>query len=79
MAVGVNTSSTFEAVPAEPLFSDRRLERPYSMYDVAADGRFVLIDSAAGEDQGASSIRVTENWHEEFRGREYVKLIESTV
>jgi hypothetical protein len=41
-------------------------------YDVSADGRFVLVDSAEIEsaDEEPPSIQVIENWHEEFRDRE---------
>jgi hypothetical protein len=39
-------------------------------YDVSADGRFVLMDSALGEDAKPPSIHVVENWFAEFRDRQ---------
>ena len=39
-------------------------------YDVSSDGRFLVIDKVEAADAALSSIRVAENWYEEFRDRE---------
>ena len=39
-------------------------------YDVSADGRFVLVDTAESEEDKPPSIQVVENWFAEFRDRE---------
>ncbi len=72
-AVEVTTSSVFAAVSTTPLFSDPHLSASSFArvtYDVSADGRFVLMDSAESADAEPPSIHVVENWYEEFRDRE---------
>ena len=71
-AVEATTSPTFAAVATTALFSDPHLFFENSGqvgYDVSADGRFVLVDSAESSDV-TPSIQVVENWYEEFRDRE---------
>jgi len=73
MAVEVTTSPVFEAGVTTPLFSDPQLRSPSPndvTYDVSADGRFVMSDSAESSEEEQPSILVTQNWYEEFRGRE---------
>ena len=44
---------------------------PFARYDVSADGRrFVLPAPVDEEAEQEVSIRVVENWYEEFRDRE---------
>ena len=82
MAVRVTTSPAFAPVSTTPLFSDPHLfaGAPIQVagelsggartYDVSADGRFVLLDTAASEEAKPPSIHVVENWYEEFRNRQ---------
>ena len=42
-------------------------EGPNWRYDVALDGRFVLVETL---EQPAPAIRVVQNWFAEFRDRE---------
>ena len=60
MSVAVDTRSEFNFKPATPLFESRivRSQQPPS-YDVAADGRFVIIRSA---DTAPNPITVVTNW-----------------
>ena len=38
------------------------------MYDVSADGRFLMIkDMAAGQTAAPATIVVVQNWHEELK------------
>ena len=70
MAVTIATSPVFRPGSAKPLFSNSHLARiGQTAYDVSADGRFVLVEDARGEDAKPPSIHVVENWYEEFRGR----------
>ena len=75
MAVEVMTSPAFEVGVSTPLFSDPylRVNIPHQVpYAVSADGRFVMVETAAveGEERRQPSIHVTQNWYEEFRDRE---------
>jgi hypothetical protein len=66
MSVAVNAGSTFDFKPATPLF-----EAVYTLngqppsYDVAADGRFLMIKQV-GEPQ-ASTMVVVLNWFDELK------------
>ena len=74
VAVSVTTSPEFSVGPATRLFEHPSLTRSfYPQYDVSADGqRFVL--AAPVEAEGAEpSIRVVQNWFEEFRDRQPVE------
>ena len=72
MAVEVTTEPEFRIGKPERLFSDPNLVASPSNYDVAADGRFVVIEEVIDEssDQPKPAIHITENWYEEFRDRE---------
>ena len=73
MAVKVTTSTVVTPVSTNSLFSDQHLVAQYAnwvTYDVSADGRFVLVDTAESEEAKPPSIHVVENWYEEFRHRE---------
>lgn len=54
------------------LFEDPSLAGMRWTHDVSADGRFVVIEDVvvAGDELRKPAIRVTMNWHEEFRDRE---------
>jgi len=69
MAVPITTERTFS--PGAPL---RLFDHPgLDQYDVASDGRFLVITQALDDDGGEGpsvSIRVVEDWFEEFRERE---------
>jgi Tol biopolymer transport system component len=71
MAVAVNTESAFSFAPPELLFTGPFLTVQDSgahSYDVAADGRFLLIQPPGGG-EGSASIVVVQNWTEELRQR----------
>ena len=73
MAAPVEPGHGIEVGPAEELFTNSSLgaKRGWS-YDVAADGRIVLVEDV-GADEAARRkprIRVTQNWYEEFRERD---------
>ena len=71
MAMPVETSPDLKLGAASPLFSSAGL--PWTpaqavRYDVSRDGeRFVVVESL---EQGSKTIRLVENWYEEFRDRE---------
>ena len=60
MAVAVSAGATFDFKPARALFESRYVHvgQPPS-YDVAADGRFVMIKSA---DPGVSPFNIVLDW-----------------
>jgi eukaryotic-like serine/threonine-protein kinase len=67
MAVTIETKATFRASPPRVLFEGRyaRIGWPQANYDVAADGRFLMI---RGDDQTLpTTIRAVLNWSEELR------------
>jgi serine/threonine protein kinase/WD40 repeat protein len=74
MAVRVSTDPELKVGIPEPLFSSPGL--PVSnvnvlAYDVTRDGqRFVVSEPIETGEEVLESIRVVENWHEEFRDRE---------
>jgi hypothetical protein len=69
MSVAVDAGSTFDFKPAKFLFEVAYLlnGQPPS-YDVAADGRFLMI-KPLGERAAASTILVVLNWLEELKQR----------
>ena len=73
MAVAVETGSEFSFAPPKPLFSGPYIQRPglgARGYDVARDGRFLMI--APGDESRAAvpaSIVVVQNFAEELRQR----------
>jgi len=73
MAVSVTLEPEFTHGHPQRLFESQDLyNRVASLtYDVSADGqRFLTIAPFPDEDAPAPTIRVVENWHEEFRERE---------
>ena len=71
VAVSVSTAPSFSVGSATRLFEHPDV-RPGNGYDVSADGqRFVLAESVGeGTDAPEPSIRVVQNWYDEFRDRE---------
>jgi Tol biopolymer transport system component/predicted Ser/Thr protein kinase len=68
-AVALTTGPVFIATATTPLFSDPRLavgSADQVSYDVSADGRFVLVDAAETAESQPPSIRIVENWNQEF-------------
>jgi serine/threonine-protein kinase len=67
MAVAVSTGSTFGFKPPTWLFDSRYriFGQPWS-YDVAADGRFLMIKQTT-EARTSPQVVVVLNWHEELR------------
>ncbi len=75
VAVPVSSgSSSYSVGSATRLFEHPGLRPGYNHapYDVSADGqRFILAEPVgAGADAPAPSIRVVQNWYEEFRDLE---------
>ena len=74
VAVSVLTSPTFSVGSATRLFEHPGLRDGfnYAPYDVSADGQRFILAEPVGESAEAPepSIRVVENWFEEFRGRQ---------
>jgi len=68
MTVTVNTEPTFRFDTPEFLFESPYLllDQPPS-YDVAPDGRFLMIKPSEGEQDGALRITVVQNWFEELQ------------
>jgi serine/threonine-protein kinase len=72
MAVSVSTSGNFTVGLPQQLFesSEFRSGQAASIYDVFPDGqRFVTI-APAGNGHAPKSVRIVQNWYEEFRDRE---------
>ena len=69
MAVAVNTGDRFNFSPATLLFdNDYLLSTQPPSYDVARDGRFLMIKPIGGDTEVApSQIVVIQNWHEELK------------
>jgi serine/threonine-protein kinase len=67
MAVAVSTGLTFGFKPPTWLFDSRYriFGQPWS-YDVAADGRFLMIKQTAGA-RTSPQVAVVLNWHEELK------------
>ena len=73
MVVSVSTVQGFSPGTPKLLFRDRWLRSSYQKqrYDVSADGqRFVLTERVEDESGQRPTIRVVQNWYEEFRDRE---------
>ena len=70
VTTAVSTEPTFTTGTTTPLFQ-RASFGSGGPYDVSADGqRFVVVESLEPVQAEPPSIRVTENWYEEFRDRE---------
>jgi serine/threonine-protein kinase len=67
MAVAVSTGSTFRFKPPTLLFDSRYriFGQPWS-YDVAADGRFLMVKPTT-ETHASPQVVVVLNWHEELK------------
>ncbi len=73
MAVSVTTEPVLSVGSPTRLFEHRSLDAAdvRSRYDVSADGqRFVLVEPVGAEEFGEPSIRIVQNWYEEFRDRQ---------
>ncbi len=76
VAVSVSSGSSFSAGSATRLFEHPGLGLGAGIlsapYDVSADGQRFVVAEPLGEGADATkpSIRVVQNWYEEFRGRE---------
>ncbi len=75
MAVSVSTESAITLGQPQPLFEAPGLVLAAAGgsggYDVSADGqRFVTVGPVEGAAAAPPTIRIVENWHEEFRERE---------
>ena len=77
MAVSATSESTFTLGQPQPLFEASALVASVSItpggYDVSADGqRFLTVSPVEGAENETAppTIRVVQNWHEEFRDRE---------
>ena len=73
LAVSVSSGPAFSVGSATRLFAHPGLLPGFHFapYDVSADGqRFILAESVAESADPKPSIRVVQNWYEEFRGRE---------
>ena len=73
LAVGVRKTNSFTTTPSAELFSDPMLafRNPNGVeYDVAADGRFLMFERVAGDEEAQALIRIVQNWDEEFRDKE---------
>ena len=71
MAVPVGDGSEFQNSPPIPLFEDRSARGigppgtgATSTYDVAPDGRFLMVEQAEGD---STSFVVVLNWFEELK------------
>jgi hypothetical protein len=73
MAVTVETEGTFSFSAPELLFTGQftAIQDPTAdSYDVAHDGRFLMIQPRGGADEsGSTSIVVVQNWTEELKRR----------
>jgi len=56
----------FRSQPPEVLFEETYVRRTRPSYDVASDGRFLMIQSANPE-EGDTQIIVVLNWFEELK------------
>jgi hypothetical protein len=70
MAVPVSPGSTFTFKTPTFLFESRYLISPQPpSYDVAEDGRFLMIKAAASQQRTSPQVVVVLNWSEELRRR----------
>ena len=72
MVVPVTTGETFRASDPEVLFEDRYFGNDGGRtrhYDVAPDGRFLMMDELTNEDEAPLQINVVLNWFDELAQR----------
>jgi serine/threonine-protein kinase len=68
MRVPLETSgATFHALPPVKLFEGYAAMNPSRTYDVAADGRFVMIKPAAANEAEQASLIIVQHWGEELK------------
>ena len=69
MRVGVRTAGGFSASPPEVVFDASRFfaDTVGRNYDVASDGRFIMIDPRIGADNRARSLSFVINWFDVLR------------
>jgi serine/threonine-protein kinase len=70
MMAAVNPGASLSVAPPVPLFTTRliRMGQPPS-YDVAPDGRFLIVRGSENQSNAAASIVVVVNWTEELKRR----------
>ncbi len=76
MAVSVATQQGFTLGQPSRLFESADLASPYATtrYTVSADGqKFLTVTRVDEEATESAKIRIVENWHKDFRGREQPK------
>ena len=74
LAVSITTSPEFSVGPVTRLFEHPSLTRSfYPQYDVSADGQRFLLAAPVEVEGAEPSIRVVQNWFEEFRDRQPVE------
>ena len=72
VAVSVSSGSSFSVGSATRLFEHPGLGAAtnYAPYDISADGQRFILAEPTGADAREPSIRVVQNWYEEFGGRQ---------
>ena len=73
MAVSISTEQSFTLGQPQRLFEFPDLVQITANggFDVSADGeRFLTIAPVEGDEAAAPTIRIVQNWYEEFRDRE---------
>ena len=71
LAVAATMGQTLNLGQPQRLFQTQDLNfrgYPWAQYDVSADGQRFLTSTPVAEE--APSVRIVENWYEEFRGPE---------
>ena len=69
MAVPIQTEPSFSVGPAEPLFQWLYSNVGSRNYDVASDGRFLVVKNERTSSAGAKQIYIMRNWVEELKAR----------
>ena len=69
MAVTIDTSSGLTASRPRALFEDPFLRGQRRNYDVAADGRFLMIRREPMEWEAPKEIHIVQNWTKELEER----------
>ncbi len=69
MTVSITTDPAFTAGKPRPLFEEDRYQPSLGVrsYDVAADGRFLMLEMAEQPSQRVTELRVVLNWFEELK------------
>ncbi len=67
MAVPVKTEPPFEAGSPEVLFTRNYAFAVGRMYDIAPDGRFLMIKAAGTTEEGLGNVVLVQNWFEELK------------